>query len=284
MTSAAGLAPTVRPQSLRPQLYRVLSRVEETASTTTLALAPEGAGVATAAPGQFNMLWAWGAGEAPISVSATGPSGTLLHTIREAGGVTTALLRAQPGDVVGVRGPFGRGWDLDAARGRDVVIVAGGIGLAPLRLVVHAILAERDAYGQVALIVGSRSPDELVFRAELDRWWLDRQIVVRTIVDRPALDWYGNVGVVTHELPRIDIDPEQTVAMICGPEIMMRLVGAHLAERGVAGERIQVSLERNMQCGIVKCGHCQLAGQFVCGDGPVFTLDTARALMEVREL
>jgi NAD(P)H-flavin reductase len=269
---------------MRPLVYRIASTVHETDATVTMTLQPEGENVPEIAPGQFNMLWSWGLGEVPISVSAAAPDGALVHTIRDVGGVTSVLCAKEPGEVVGVRGPFGRGWDMEAAKGRDLVIVAGGIGLAPLRPVVHAVLADRSSFGKVALVVGARTPGELLFRSELDGWWRDGAITVRTIVDQGSADWQGNVGIVTNELPRVAVDPERTVAMVCGPEVMMRFVALHLAERAVTADRIQVSLERNMQCAIQHCGHCQLAGYFVCTDGPVVTWETAIPLLEVREL
>ncbi|MGP0005660.1 MAG: FAD/NAD(P)-binding protein [Acidimicrobiales bacterium] len=269
---------------MRPVLYRVASTTQETGATVTMTLEAEGEAVPPIAPGQFNMLWSWGVGEAPISVSATTPDGSLIHTIRDVGGVTGALCAKEAGEVVGVRGPFGRGWDVESARGCDVVIVAGGIGLAPLRPVVHATLAERSAFGSVSLVVGARTSEELLFRSELDGWWHDGNITVRTIVDRGSDDWQGNVGIVTNELPRVAVQPGRTVALVCGPEVMMRFVALHLVDRGVAPDRIQVSLERNMQCAIAHCGHCQLAGSFVCADGPVVTWEAAEPLLEVREL
>jgi anaerobic sulfite reductase subunit B len=284
VAEVAGAALATGRDPMRPVLYRVASTRRETDVTVTMRLEPEDDGVPAIAPGQFNMLWSWGVGEVPISVSATTSDGVLVHTIRDVGGVTSALCAKEQGDVVGVRGPFGRGWDVEAAMGRDLVIVAGGIGLAPVRPVIHAVLANRSAFGNVALVMGARTADELIFRAELDDWWHDGVITVRTIVDRGSPGWDGNVGIVTNELPRLTIGPDRTVAMACGPEVMMRFVALSLVERGVSPDDIQVSLERNMQCAIQHCGHCQLAGYFVCTDGPVVSWEAARPLMEVREL
>ncbi len=267
-----------------PVSYRVTKKERETGATVTLELAPEDDPIAAVTPGQFNMLWAFGVGEVPISVSAIKQDGVLVHTIRDVGGVTRVLCAKEPGETVGVRGPFGRGWDLGAVQGRDLVIVAGGIGLAPLRPVVHAVLSDPSAFEDIALVVGARTSDELLFRSELDSWWHGHDIMVRTIVDRPSPDWSGNVGVVTKELPRVPLLGDQTVAMVCGPEVMMRFSAMSLIDRGVTPDRIFVSLERNMQCAIEHCGHCQLAGLFVCTDGPVVTFEKARPLMEVREL
>jgi anaerobic sulfite reductase subunit B len=270
--------------SMTPVLHRVVAVERETRETVTLTLAPAGDAIAVPAPGQFMMLWAWGAGEVPISVSAIPADGHLVHTIRDVAGVTRTLCAKQPRDLLGVRGPFGRGWDIDAARGHDLVLVAGGIGLAPLRPVIHRVLADRDAFGEVSLVVGARTQEELLFRGELDMWWRERRIIVRTIVDRISLGWTGNVGVVTAELQRLRIDPERTAAMVCGPEVMMRVVAQHLCDAGVPATDVQASIERNMQCAISVCGHCQLGPYFACTDGPVLRWDVAGPLITVREL
>lgn len=275
---------TLQRPPMQPVLYRVESTVQETDATVTLKLVPEGDEVGVIGPGQFNMLWSWGIGEIPISASAATSAGVIVHTIRDVGGVSHSLCASEVGEVVGVRGPFGRGWDVAAAKGQDLIIVAGGIGLAPLRPVVHYVLTNRAEFGNVSLVVGARTPGELLFRAELDGWWQDRLLNVRTIVDREAGGWQGSVGIVTNELPRVPVDPERTMVMVCGPEVMMRFVALNLIDRGVDPSRIFVSLERNMQCAIQHCGHCQLAGYFVCTDGPVVTWQAARPLMEVREL
>jgi anaerobic sulfite reductase subunit B len=269
--------------SMTPVPHRVTSVVHETRETVTLALEPVGDGVPAPTAGQFTMLWAWGAGEVPISVSALREGG-LVHTIRDVAGVTKTLCASRPGDVLGVRGPYGRGWGVDAARGHDLVLVAGGIGLAPLRPVVHAVLADRAAFGRVFVVVGARTEQELLFRGELDGWWHAREVTVRTIVDRSSPGWSGSVGVVTGELVSLDLDPASTYAMVCGPEVMMRVVAQHLTDRGVAASSIEVSLERNMQCAVKTCGHCQIGPFFACTDGPVLTWDVVDPLLTVREL
>lgn len=267
-----------------PTMYRIAQRTRESRHTVTVMLAPTGPPIPTPRPGQFAMLWAWGVGEVPISLAGLPGDDTLLHTLRDVGPVTAALCRYDTGDLVGVRGPLGTPWPLDAARGGDVVIVAGGIGLAPVRPVVLSILADRAAYGRVSLIVGARTVHDLLYRGELDRWWREGDIDVRTTVDTPCSHWRGSVGVVTQELRRVPIDAPRTVAMICGPEVMMRLVGAALMDLGVPGRQVHLSLERNMQCGIGQCGHCQLAGRFVCIDGPVCTWAEVQGLLRVAEL
>jgi NAD(P)H-flavin reductase len=226
------------------------------------------------------MLYALGAGEVPISISAI-PSGDgqLVHTVRAVGAVTRRLCAARSGDVVGVRGPFGRGWPLEEAEGRDVVVVAGGLGMAPLRPVVHALLERRDRYGRVSLLCGGRSPAELLYRDELERWRRDGSIDVGLIVDAPDREWDGEVGVVTRLIRRAAFDPANAVAMTCGPEVMMRFAASALLERGMPAPAIWLSLERSMQCATGHCGHCQLGPLFVCKDGPVVRHDRVERLM-----
>lgn len=285
-TEAPPAAETRARVALAPSRHRVGQRVRETRSSVTLTLEPVDTDETLPAgrPGQFNMLWAPGVGEVPISFSAIGDVGRQVHTIRAVGPVSRKLCEARVGDVLGLRGPFGSTWPVDEARGRDLIVVGGGIGLAPVRPVVQAVLAERRAFGEVSLIVGARQSRDLLFRAELDGWWRRRDITVRTIVDQPSADWRGNVGVVTKELQRIEVDPGRTMAIACGPEIMMKFVAEHLIDRGLAPADVAVSMERNMQCAIGQCGHCQLRGYFICTDGPVFTWPQIRPLLEVREL
>jgi NAD(P)H-flavin reductase len=271
------MAATVDGRALMPAPFRVLARTAETADTWTLALAGDDRRFA---PGQFAMLYAFGAGEAPISVSAL--DGGLVHTIRAVGAVTQALCDTPVGGVIGVRGPYGTAWPLAEAAGRDVVIVAGGIGLAPLRPVVHALLAERDRYGAVSVVYGSRSPSDLLYVDELERWSAAADVAVT--VDRPEPGWTGRVGVVTQVIARAPFDPANALAMVCGPEVMMRFAAAALRSRGVAGEAIWVSLERSMKCGAGHCGHCQLGPVMICRDGAVFRHDVVEPLLGVAEL
>lgn len=264
-----------------PVPYRVARRRRETHDTWTLELEPTGEQAVTGlGPGQFAMLYAFGAGEAPISLSAL-PS---VHTVRAVGAVSAAICNARRGEVLGVRGPFGTSWPVQAAEGSDVVLLAGGIGLAPLRPVVHHLLEHRERYGSVVVLYGGRSPEELLYTAELERWRGRFDVEVEVTVDQAAAGWHGRVGVVTTLVPQATFDPDHTVAMICGPEIMMRFAIAALRERGVPGESIFVSLERSMKCAIGFCGHCQLGPAFICKDGPVFRWDAVEPLLAVREL
>ena len=267
-----------------PEPYRVRSRVQETADTWTLVLDPLGAAVAPA-PGQFDMLWAFGVGEVPISTSGlAGDGGALTHTVRAVGAVTRALCAAGPGAVLGVRGPFGTAWPVEAAAGGDLVIVAGGIGLAPLRPAVYHALAHRGDYGAVCLLVGARTPADLLYRDELEGWRARFDVDVDVTVDAAEADWYGRVGLVTKLIPAAPFEAADATAFVVGPEVMMRFTVAALLQRGVPKERVFVSLERNMRCGIGHCGHCQLGPKLICRDGPVFRYPEVERLMEVREL
>ena len=265
-----------------PVPYRVADRRVETADTVTLELVGENGPLPAFRPGQFAMLTAYGIGEVPISLSGGGSDGRLVHTLRSVGAVTAALHATGPGQVVGVRGPFGTTWDVDAARGNDVVIVAGGIGLAPLRPMVEAVMASRADFGRVSVLIGARTPADLLYPADLRRW--ERRADVRVIVDRPADGWTGNVGLVTALIPQAEADPAAAVAFLCGPEVMMRFVAEALIRRGLGAHDIHVSLERDMRCGAAWCGHCQLGPLLLCRDGPVFRYDTVEPLLRVREL
>ncbi|MFK4088357.1 FAD/NAD(P)-binding protein [Kribbella sp. NPDC020789] len=271
-------------EPMLPAGYRVISRVVETQDSATLCLEPVGRPVALFQPGQFAMLYAHGVGEVPISVSGIGDDGTLLHTIRSVGAVSRALHDARPGTVLGLRGPFGTAWNPEVAAGNDMVVVAGGVGLAPLRPVVLAALAGRSAYRRVVVIAGARAPQEFLFRTELDAWAARDDLEVELTVDQPAAGWDRTVGFVTEPLGRLRLAPDRTVAFLCGPEPMMRFSARVLLRAGVPAEQIHVSLERSMKCGIGLCGHCQLGPLLVCRDGPVLTYATAAPLLAVPEL
>jgi NAD(P)H-flavin reductase len=267
-----------------PAPFRVTSRRHETHDTWTLRLEPAGATTTRFAPGQFAMVYAFGVGAAPISVSEVTRDGALVHTVRAVGPVSDAICAARPGDVLGVNGPYGTSWPLAEAEGRDVVVVAGGIGLAPLRPAVHELLAHRKRYGAVSILYGGRSPDELLYARELERWRGRFDLAVEVTVDAAGRDWRGRVGVVTRLIPRAVFDPERTLAMICGPEVMMRFAAAALRDRGVGADAIWLSLERRMRCGVGHCGHCQLGPLFICTDGPVLRYDAVESLIRVAEL
>ncbi len=273
------------PHPFAPIPYVVRSVVQETPDTVTLAIAPHGSRrIPPARPGQFAMLYAFGLGESPIGVSGSAGEGVLFHTVRDAGRITHALTRLTPGDGVGVRGPYGRGWPMEAARGRDVVIVAGGLGLPPLRPALRTILRDRDAYGRLEIIYGARTPKDLVYAAELQEWRRRGDLRLQVTVDAAGRDWYGDVGVVTTRIPDARFDPARTVAFVCGPEIMMKLTARALLARGVPASATWVSMERNMKCALGFCGHCQFGPSFVCRDGPVLSFEGLAPRLGVREV
>ncbi|WP_445281948.1 FAD/NAD(P)-binding protein [Streptomyces sp. DSM 118148] len=266
-----------------PLPYRVAGAWDETADTRSVELVPAGQALAPFSPGQFAMIYAFGVGEVPVSVSALrGRHGGLVHTVRAVGAVSTALYRLRPGDTVGLSGPYGTGWDLEAAAGHDVLVIAGGIGLAPLRPVVHRLLGRPAAHGRLAVLVGTRTPGDLVYRDEIERW--RGQARVEVTVDRPGPGWRGAVGVVTTLLDRVELRPARSCALVCGPEVMMRHTARALVVRGVVPHRVQVSLERNMRCATGHCGHCQLGPLLLCRDGPVVGYDRVADLLLVGEL
>src|SRR5579864_2246826 len=268
---------------MRPVPYVVRSRRAETADTVTLMLRPAGRAIELPRPGQFTMLYAFGVGEVPVSISGFHRGEVLVQTIRAVGAVTRALCAAAPGDMIGVRGPFGTDWRLSIADGRDALIVAGGIGLAPLRPLVLMALDQRARYDRVVLLVGARSPDDLIFARELETW-SRRGADVRVTVDHGRPGWDGHVGLVTRLIESAVDDPADTAAFVCGPEIMMRLSADTLVRCGIPATDIRVSLERNMRCGAALCGHCQLGPLLLCRDGPVVSYAGAAPLVTIKEL
>ncbi|OAI31022.1 Ni/Fe hydrogenase subunit gamma [Methylosinus sp. R-45379] len=280
MTDAFSAASVADP--MIPRVARVVRRKREIADVVTLEI---DGGAFDFAPGQFNMLTAFGVGEAAISVSGDPDnSARLVHTIRAVGAVSRALTELHVGEPIGLRGPFGRGWPMVEAEGRDVIVVAGGLGLAPLRPALYRLFAEREKYGRILLLFGARSPADILFRDELEAWRGRLDIEVEATVDHARGDWRGNVGVVTTLLSRAQFDAASALAMLCGPEIMMRFVANALLERGVAQERVYLSMERNMKCAIGWCGHCQFGPVFICRDGPVFPYSQLRGLIAKKEI
>jgi NAD(P)H-flavin reductase len=266
-----------------PRAFVVRDRAVETADTWTLALEPVAGESPTIGPGQFMMVYVFGVGEVPISVSGPpGRPGPVVLTVRAVGAVTEAICASEPGAVIGLRGPFGTTWAISDAGGADVVVVAGGIGLAPLRPVVLHALENRAQFGEVVLLYGARTPQDLLFSSELESW--RGPVALDVTVDAAGTGWAGTVGVVPKLVPGAPFDPAKAVAFVCGPEIMMRFTIEALLGRGVAPERIQISLERNMRCGVGHCGHCQLGPTLICRDGPVYSYETAAQWLEVREL
>lgn len=269
-----------------PALAKVADVKKESYDTFTLSLqSAEDRPLHSFAPGQFSMLYVFGVGELPISISGDPQvPGRLIYTVRSVGKTTQALVSRQPGDVLGIRGPYGVPWPLRTARGKDVLLVAGGIGIAPLRPALYHILRNRSDFGHIIVLYGARSPRDLLFRKQLDQWSQIPDTHVLVTVDYGGVSWHGYVGVVTSLFRYIRLQPFHTIAMVCGPEIMMRHVAADLEGRGLPPRDIYVSLERNMKCGIGICGHCQYGPVFICRDGPIFPYAKVRPWLNKYEL
>jgi len=288
MTASSDAPTAVRPceseeAAMVPMPFTVAAKRRDTEDTWTLELHPRAGSGLAAEPGQFTMLAAGGCGEVPVSISGGSGGDALAHTIRAVGLATAAICETPVGGVLGVRGPFGRPWPMEEIEGGDVVVVAGGLGLAPLRPVILELLARRDRYGRIVLLYGDRSPDRLLYADELERW-RERGLDATLTVDSPDPEWKGRVGVVPALVGEASFDPARAAALLCGPEVMMRFTAAALAEAGVPGDRVWASMERNMQCGIGLCGHCQFGPLLLCRDGPVCRWDALESWIGIREL
>jgi NAD(P)H-flavin reductase len=236
-------------------------------------------------PGQFNMIYVPGVGEAALSISSDCErTDGLEHTVREVGSVTRAMQRLGVGGVVGLRGPFGRGWPMEELVEHDVVIVAGGIGLAPLRPVIYSLLRHRERYGRVIVLYGCRTPSDRPFVKELEAWANNDALDVLVTVDNATMDWVGPVGVVTKLLPRVKVNAKRTVVLVCGPRMLNRVAAWSFLQLHVSPQNVYVSLERNMHCGYGRCGHCQYGSKFVCKDGPVFRFDEVAEIFAKEEI
>jgi NAD(P)H-flavin reductase len=285
MASSPAVHTPVETDAMRPRPFTVRGTARETGDTFTMTLAPVEGGALPFAPGQFNMVYVFGVGDAPISISGDpARPEAVVHTIRAVGTVTRALQRLEKGAIVGIRGPFGTAWPVSEAQGRDVVIVAGGIGLAPLRPALYHVLLHRSLYGRVVLLYGARTPRDLLFARELRAWRSRFDVHVDVTVDRATADWQGSVGVVTKLVERSPFDAASVVAFVCGPEVMIRFAAMALAKRGVPPDSLFISVERNMKCGVGFCGHCQLGPYFVCRDGPVIPYARALPFFGMREV
>jgi len=227
-------------------------------------------------PGQFNMLYVFGVGEVPISVASFRGEELLMHTIRSVGTVTNLLTRLRVGENLGVRGPFGRGWPIAEAEGKQLLVIAGGLGLPPLRPVIEEAVAKPGRFAEVKVLYGARTPADLIFTDEYSGWQAADGCNLLLTVDRGGGDWKGNVGVVTTLFPKAGIDPGRAIAFVCGPELMLKFTILELMKMGVPAGRIFISLERNMSCASGTCGHCQLGPFLICRDGPVFSYTKVR--------
>lgn len=267
-----------------PALYRVDDVRRELVDTVTLRLAPMSGARPAFLPGQFNMLYAFGVGEVAISMSGDVGEGAFVHTVRNVGAVSGAIAAMEIGAPIGVRGPFGTGWPVEEAEGGDVLVIAGGLGLAPLRPAIYHLLANRGRYGRVTILFGTRNPADMLYRGEIEDWRRRLDIDIDVTVDHADQQWRGNVGVVPKLVPRAAFDPAETVAMVCGPEVMMRFTASALLDAGLPADRIHLSMERNMKCAIGLCGHCQFGPTFVCKDGPVMRYDRIAEIFSIREI
>jgi NAD(P)H-flavin reductase len=269
-----------------PQPYRIERLWHETDDTFSIELTPETGGEPFSfLPGQFNMLYVFGVGEVPISISSDPQvSGGFQHTTRVVGAVTRAMGRLKKGNIVGVRGPYGTHWPVEQAEGRDIIIVTGGIGLAPLRPALYRFIARREKYQRVILLYGARTPEDILYRRELERWRGKFDLEIQVTVDRGTPGWRGNVGVVTTMIGRSPFNSANAMVLACGPEVMMRFAVMEFQRRSVPSENIYLSMERNMKCAIGFCGHCQYGPAFICKDGPVFRFDAIQSIFGKAEI
>ncbi|WP_148338834.1 FAD/NAD(P)-binding protein [Aquicella siphonis] len=230
-------------------------------------------------PGQFNMVYLYGVGEVAISI-VSDPEEThiISHTIRALGRVTRALQRLQPGDRIGIRGPFGRGWPLHKVQGKDIVVVTGGLGCAPTVSIINYILARRNQYGNLKILQGVKHSDDFIFRKQYEKWQQSPHTEIHIAADQAGPKWPWNVGYVTDMIQTLELNPDKTICMMCGPEMMMHTAISALDRQGIPEQAIYLSMERNMECGIGHCGHCQYGGLFVCKDGPVFAYPEIKGL------
>lgn len=266
--------------------FRIAKKRKETYDTFTIELElPDGLESFNFKPGQFNMLYAYGVGEVPISISGDPAiNNKLTHTIRVVGAVTRAIHNLKAGDYLGVRGPYGNDWPVGPAVEKDVVVVTGGIGLAPLRPAIDYLLEHREEYGKMALLYGARTPEDILYVKNLKKWGGRFDLQTLITVDRAVGNWHGSVGVVTTLIGKASFDPIHTIAMVCGPEIMMRFTVMELIKKGMETKDIFVSMERNMKCGVGLCGHCQIGSSFVCKDGPVYCYEDIKGIFHRREM
>ena len=269
-----------------PLKYTIVSKKTENEGLFTFEMEPStDHAIEPLKPGQFNMIYAFGMGEIPISVSSLNVQyPKIIHTIQDVGAVSKAICNSKVGAVLGVRGPFGSTWENKASKGKDIIIMAGGVGFAPLRPLIESIIKDRSSYNRVNVLYGTRSPDNILFHQDVISLQSNPDINFQVTVDHAFSNWYGHVGVVTTLIDSAVFDPENTIAYVCGPEVMMRFGIQALSSKGIADENIFLSMERNMKCAIGHCGHCQYGPLFVCKDGPVFNYSNIKSYLNIREL
>ena len=267
-----------------PELYQVQSIQHDSRSVFTLTLSKQaGQGGMRFQPGQFNMLYQFGYGEVAISISGDATQNdVLVHTIQAVGSVTNSLQQLQAGDTLGVRGPYGTYWPLTKT-GCDVLVVAGGVGLAPLRSALYHLAANKHLYGKITLLFGTRTPEDMIYKDDIEQW-KKLGFTIELTADHADQQWRGHVGVVTALINRHVPRPQETLAFICGPEIMMKFAVYELIRSNVNESHIYLSMERNMQCAVGFCGHCLYGPHFICKNGPVFCYDQVKSWLTIREL
>lgn len=269
-----------------PQEAEVVERIQQTKTVFTLRLRFTDPAVAAAyrfQPGQFNMVYLYGVGEVPISIVSDPEDDHLLdHTIRVVGRVSAGLAKLAEGDRLGIRGPYGRGWPLMEAEARDLVIVTGGLGCAPVVSVINYVMRRRERFGRLNILQGVKHSDDLIYRDYFERWAQAPDTRVFLAADQGGSLWPWHVGHVTDLFDRLAFDPSRALAMMCGPEGMMRIAAQGLCKQGMDEDRLYLSMERNMQCALGHCGHCQFGGKFVCKNGPVFAYREIKDLFGVR--
>lgn len=274
------------PNLLLPHDAEVVAREQESGNIFSLRVRLADEALRTSfryAPGQFNMLYLYGVGEVPISIVNDAQGGqALIHTVRALGRVTRGLAQLKVGDRLGLRGPYGRGWPLAAAQGKDVLVVTGGLGCAPVVAVIYHVLRNRGHYGHLTIIQGVRHSDDLIWKEHYNRWRAQPNTTVLLAADKAGPGWPWHVGLVTELFREIDIDPQRVMAMLCGPELMMRAAIEELIARGLPESMLYLNMERNMQCAVAQCGHCQYGSRYVCRDGPVFAYTEVKNLLGVR--
>ncbi|MCW8386249.1 FAD/NAD(P)-binding protein [Fluoribacter dumoffii] len=270
------------PDPYLPLEALIVDKIEESATIFTLHLRfldPQHHQQFLFYPGQFNMLYLYGVGEVAISiVSDPEQKEILTHTIRAIGRVTKALQKLKPGERIGVRGPFGRGWPLEQAKNKDVIVLTGGLGCAPSVSIIEYILARREQYGKLSILQGVKHSDDFIFRKQYDIWKKSPNTIIHIAADQAGPKWPWSVGYVTDMIDKLHLNPVNSIVMMCGPEMMMNTAVKVFKQKGMAEDSLYLSMERNMECGIGQCGHCQYGGLFICKDGPVF------AYSEIKEL
>ncbi len=264
-----------------PEIAEVVSTKQLTGMEKYIELKLKGMESFNFNPGQFVLISIFGIGEAPISISSSPLNTDMIGIcVRNAGDVTAAINKLEKGSYLGIRGPLGNGFPVDEMKGKDLLFIAGGLGLAPLRSLINYVLEKRDDFAKITILYGAKSPSDILFADELDLWKARKDIELGITVDKPNDDWRGKSGVITKLIPPLNIEPSNTYALVVGPPIMYKYVLLELQTKQIPEDRILMSLERRMKCGIGKCGHCQINGVYVCLDGPEFSYNKLKSLSE----